>query len=1147
MSRNPAEIPAAAPTPDDDIGPSYQLYRQDLAGRSAADAMAAAASSASPAPASPARPDETAASTGSLPGRIARDVGKGVVEAPLAAVKGIRDAFGNLFNMGDELAGWLEEKAADTPFEFATGGIKISGDGIEWLSPKRVREMRAAGQMTQTSSLSPLPAQQNPTTVTGGLVKSVSQFITGMLGASRVIGGAGYAMNTARGAASSFTAFDPHEARLSNLVEKFPALSNPVTRYLEAKPDDNAAEGRFKNAVEGMGFGLLTDGFVKSVKLLRSGLLARDSAKGGAGGADAAVRDALSKPAELADDAFTALGSEADNAALVKITQSPATLADATGAAAADAKPQTFINFARIDSPDDVKRVMQRLSDAGTVAPDSARAGARSFEQVKLDAAHQDAWQSLLARRPGQPLGDAESLAARNLWAATTDKVAELAEAAAKNPSEGNLFAFRKMLDVHDMVQREVLGARASTARALAQWRIPATAAGGAERLRAVQASLDNAGGSAVAQELAARVSALAKAGLVKEMATVAEKGAFARTRDAVVEAWINGLLSSPATHAANTISNTSVMFQRIAERGTAAQISRLLGTEGGVATGEATSQWFGMVQGMQDMLRYYGKLATVPMDDVAAVKSPLDGMNVPSLSKVEHPPSISSDALNLSSSSWLGRAADLGGELVRTPGKALGVEDEFFKTLGYRMELNAQALRQATAELGAGKLAEDGLKARIAELVANPPQNIRLAAADAALYQTFNNAPGAMAKSLMRLTSSYPALKVILPFVRTPANVLNYTFERTPLAPLMGRFRADVAAGGARRDLALAQTALGTSAMLAFSDLAMNGSISGRGPAETGQRQALQRSGWQPYSVKLGDRWYTYNRLDPVGSLIGMSADVTEMLAQAQHDALDDPDTEKLAVAAALAFAGNLTNKTYLSGLAGIVEALNDPTRAAEGWTQRTAGSVIPAAAAQLERVQDPTVREVYSMMDAIRARTPGLSDKLPPRLDLWGQPQTTQSGLGKPFDFISPVYSRPPNENPIDAELLRLGANITMPARRTSFDGVSVDMSQYPQAYSRYVELAGNSLKHPAWNMGARDFLNQVVTGKHAMSTVYQLRSDGPEGGKEMFIRDQINNYRELARRQLLEEFPRLRAEVDEKKRRQRELAMPALNAAR
>lgn len=1162
MSRNPDDL--GLPSPDaNDGAAAYLLRRQQLADQNAADEMTAAANGAQ-AELAPKRDAAPAAPPGSTAGRVAKDVGKGAVEAIPAAAKGVHDAFANLFNMGDELAGWLEEKAADTPFEYATGGIKISGDGIEFLSAKKVREMRAKGEMTQTSSLLP-DIGKEPSTVTGGLVKGVAQFVTGMLGASRMFAGGGAIGTAARGAASSFTAFEPQQQRLANLIEKFPALSNPVTRYLQAKPDDNAAEGRLKNAVEGAGLGVLADGFVHSVRILRTAALAKPL-----GGAAADVRagvdnsvppvtaEQLAAPRELPADAFSALGSEADNAPLVKLQASPATLADVQGTKA-DVPRETFINFARIDAPEDVKRVMQRLSDLGSVGSDSARAGTRGFEAVKLDAAHQDAWQTLLDRRPGQPLGDAEGLAARQLWAATTDKVAELAETAATNPSEANLFAFRKMLDVHDMVQREVLGARASTARALSAWRIPA--GGGAERLRNVAAALDASGGSQVSRELAARVTALAKAGMVKEMGAVAEKGAAATTRDAVLEAWVNGLLSNPATHAANTISNLTVLPMRMAERATAAKIGQLLGDEGGVAAGEAAAQWAGAVQGFRDIFRYYGKAARalLPSDSMlpevaGANPPPLAQLNVPSLTKLEHPPSITSDAFRLSSETGLGRAVDLLGSAVRTPGKVLNASDEFFKVVGYRMELNAQAVRQATAEVNAGKLTADGFKARVADIVAHPPENVRLAAADAALYQTFNNAPGKLGKALGKLTTDYPALKVILPFTRTPSNILNFTFERTPLAPLMSKFRADVAAGGPRRDLALAQMALGSAAMLTAVDLTMSGQISGRGPVDKGIKEAMAREGWQPYSVKLGNRWYSYNRLDPSGSLLGMAADATELLMQAQHDALDDQDTEKLAAATALAFAGNVTNKTYLSGLSSVIEALNDPQRAAEGWLQRTAGSVVLAGVAGIERIQDPTVREVYSMMDSIRSRTPGLSDSLPPRLDLWGQPVKTESGLGKPFDLMSPVYSKEPSAQPIDKEIERLGANITMPGRKTSFNGVTVGLSAYPKAYSRYVELAGNALKHDKYGapvtvggLGARDYLNAIVTGTSPISVIYKLRSDGPDGGKDAFIRDAISKYREKARDVLLDEFPKLKAEVDEKKRQLKAMKMPVLDAAR
>jgi hypothetical protein len=161
-----------------------------------------------------------------------------------------------------------------------------------------------------------------------------------------------------------------------------------------------------------------------------------------------------------------------------------------------------------------------------------------------------------------------------------------------------------------------------------------------------------------------------------------------------------------------------------------------------------------------------------------------------------------------------------------------------------------------------------------------------------------------------------------------------------------------------------------------------------------------------------------------------------------------------------------------------------------------------------------------------------------------MWGDPLKTDSGLGKPFDAISPVSTRNPTPEPIDKEIERIDSNVAMPSRRTSFNGATIDLSQYPKAYSRYVELAGNELKHPAWGLGAKDLLNKIVTDQHPLSAIYNLKSDGPEGGKDLFIRDIVNQYREMARRQLLTEFPDLNRKVEEIQAHQRELKMPVLN---
>lgn len=1121
--------------PSDDLSAPYLDHRIRLAQASAADELLARWGSGAAKEGGPAAPATSPVQGGTQPAdagkgnlavRAARDVAVGAVESPRAVAKGARDAVQSVIDMGKEFGGWIEDIAS-------LPGVKVGSDGIHVVSHEELKKLNRPGFE--------LPDLAAPTTVTGGIIKGVSQFLVGMKGAGAALklaklpeaaGAAGYARTALQGAMANFGAFDPHQQRLSNLIEEFPVLKNPVTEYLASDPGDNAAEGRFKNAVEGLGLGVLADGFLKGVRLLRE-----------VRAAHATVQPELATAAgpNVEQAAFRDLGDEAaaPTARLVRRKpfvepEAPAgtTPADVAAAAKGGAEDGKFyINFARIDTEDDIKRVMREMVERRTETLNTARRGKQTFKEIELNAQQQNVWDVLTSRRQGEPLNAEQSLAARQLWVSSSEKLAQVAETAAAAPSEANLFAFRKMLAIHDSIQTQVISARTETARALASWRIPA--GGGQERLRDIAAVLDQEGGGEVARELAKRVSALSKAGMHTELAAVIEKTAYARTHDAVIEGWINGLLSNPTTHVVNSVSNGLVMFLRMGERATASSIRAALGDQGGVAAGEATAQWYGLTQGLRDAWRY-------------AVKSARTGESGFGIGKVETPRAgaISSEALRISQSGWLGRGVDLLGQVARIPGRALTAEDEFFKTIGYRMELHAQALRQASEEAASGAIERSAIGKRMAELVQTPPENLRLAAVDAATYQTFTNAPDTLGKTLSGLTQNYPALKVILPFTRTPSNILHFTFERTPLAPLMSSFRANVAAGGARQQLALAQMALGTSAMLTMADFAMSGQITGRGPVEKGERDALLRSGWKPYSVKVGDRWFTYNRLDPIGSLIGMAADTVETFRNAQHDSLDDPDTERLTVAATAAFAGNLVNKTYLSGLASTVEALSDPQRAAEGWAQRLAGSIVPAGVAAATRLEDPYVRAVYSMMDAIRARTPGLSDNLPARMDMWGRPITYESGLGGVFDALSPVQSSGAKQEPIDKEMLAQEINLPMPSRNTSFDGVTVDLGQNPKAYARYVQLAGNELKHPAWGLGAKDLLNEIVSGTHPLSQVYQIRSDGPEGGKDVFIRDIVRQYRELARRQVLDEFPELADEVGAKKQAQRELKMPVLS---
>ena len=450
-------------------------------------------------------------------------------------------------------------------------------------------------------------------------------------------------------------------------------------------------------------------------------------------------------------------------------------------------------------------------------------------------------------------------------------------------------------------------------------------------------------------------------------------------------------------------------------------------------------------------------------------------------------------------------------------------------------MELNALAVRRATHEANSGIIRPDQVKERIAAIVSDPPIDLRLDAIDQATYQTFTSAPGELTKAITRGVNSVPlAGRLILPFVRTPANILKYSFERTPLAPLMAHVRADIAAGGARRDIALARITTGSLLIATAADMAMSGIVTGRGPSDRRERQAMERGGWQPYSIKVGDRYFAYNRLDPIGMSLGLSADMVEILANMDDDeALGDAEVERTQAAIVMSIANNVMNKTYMSGFAELVTAMSDPQRYGEGYFQRFAGSLVPAGVAMMARAMDPYALEADTMLERIRSRVPGLTKDLPVRRDLWGEPIAYRSGLGAIYDAVSPIYSRREKPSPIDKEMLRLEAFVSAAPRKTGFDGVTINLANYPGAYSRFVELAGREVKN-TFGLSAKDYLDAVVTGKHVMSAVYERLGDGPDGGKADFIRKTINDFRALAKKQLLEEYPAIKVDVAAKSER-------------
>ncbi|MEM7319019.1 MAG: hypothetical protein AAF408_08345 [Pseudomonadota bacterium] len=1074
--------------------------------------------------------------------RVASDVGGGLQEAGTQIIGGVRDAAHGALTGLAEFDRWASD-ALGLPM------LQIRNEQGEFeldvLSPEE-RE----GIEPQVH----LPEIREANTVTGGMIRGVTQFLTGFAGGMRVlkgIGGATVAAQTGRAVGASgisdFAAFDGHEERLSDLVQSVPALQNPVTEYLASDMDDSELEGRLKNVAEGAMSDAILTGLVVALRGVRIARRAKE-------GTDAETY--VEAADRLARDPSVAQGVTNDVTDLrgpdLPLTSEPRGRPGEEGRAQQEPDPaqspnvgrvetgggDVYINWAKIDSTDDVKAVIQQLANADKAGIDDARRGVRSNAETAKAAGDENAWDLLVERRKGDPLNAEQTLAVRRLWAASAEKLTETARLMQTAPTPENTFLFRRALALHGTVQREVLAVRAETARALQQWSIPA----GPDELVARQVSetlniLDDADGT---NELARQIVGLAEQGDQAAIDALSRKSMAGAVGDMVFEYWVNAVLSGPKTHMVNGISNTAVVLTSQIERLAAAGLASLRGAVDDVDAAEAGAMFQGMFAALPDAMRF-------------ASRAMVTGQSGFGMQKLEVPRqrSWSSEVLTNTRNESFNRVMNQPliahginalGSVITIPGRALGASDEFFKTINYRMEVHAQAARIAQQELRAGAIGPSDVKARMADIIDDPPDHIAVGAREFAQYSTFTNDAGRYAKAINGFKGKAPILRFVMPFVNTPANILRFVGERSPGAVLLGDVRADIRAGGRRRDLALAKMGLGSFAMLTAFDAAMNGQITGAGPSNPNHVAALRRTGWQSYSVRIGDRYFAYNRVDPLGAQLGIAANTAEMALNSEANPGEDFDE---AIYGAIGAIGQqMMDRTYLQGLSDLFTAMSEPKRFAPRYFERLAGSFVPAFVREIKSAEDPILRRVSDTMEEIRSRLPGFSRDLPARHDLWGREISFQSGLGKGFDAASPIYSSVSDPEPIDLALQDIDYFPALPSKRLKHGKDFISLRNQPQIYERYVVLQGATkaseflprgedvsdgpvtLRRMSGygNRTLLETLNAIVTGQND----FLLRGDGQQWAdadadrRAKIVKTVVGDFRRMARGRLKQEFP-------------------------
>lgn len=679
------------------------------------------------------------------------------------------------------------------------------------------------------------------------------------------------------------------------------------------------------------------------------------------------------------------------------------------------------IRLEKLDTPQDISRALSTIEKR--VGFDAATRGRVSNAETERLAADLNMTpEALISRRKGQAFNAEEALAARQILAKSSNELVNAAKRikAMDNPGDDLMADFQQKLVRHVAIQEQIAGATAEAGRALQQFSMVARSK--AVR-RDVLTSMVQAGGGEGRVKATADIlldTIETEPGKFQVLASQLSKPKFS---DKLVELYVNMLLSRPATHVVNVVSNTLTSLGQVPEHATAALIGKGREIAKGEAIDRVTSsevgaRAFGLIQGAKEGARLFAE--SVRTGQPSDIVSKVEGIGMKAIS---------------------GRK----GEVIRLPTRMLTAADEFYKGVARRMELNGEAVRIAHRE----GLKGDAAKDRIAELVANPTDTMLEHSFDYARYLTFQRPLGSVSGGAAAMTRDAPLLKLVITFVRTPTNLLKFAAERSPAAPLLKEWRKDFTAGGAKRDLAIARMMVGSGFAATIYEAALAGHITGSTPSDPAKAQMMRANGWQPYSIKSGDTYYSYSRLDPLSTTLGMAADMA-----LKRDGMTDRQLEDYSALMAASVVSNLANKTWLSGASDFIEATSDWERYGPGYVRKLAASVTtPGISSTVAQAIDPTMRDTRSIGDAIEARIPGLSMSLPAKRDIWGQPITNSGGLGP--DLASPIWTSTDKHDPVSEEVLATGARFSPPQRSFKRDGKRVELT--PQQYEQLSAKSG------------------------------------------------------------------------------------------
>ena len=362
------------------------------------------------------------------------------------------------------------------------------------------------------------------------------------------------------------------------------------------------------------------------------------------------------------------------------------------------------------------------------------------------------------------------------------------------------------------------------------------------------------------------------------------------------------------------------------------------------------------------------------------------------------------------------GSAADLANKVLALPHRIIASETELFRVLNERGEIGRLAHLQAVEE--GFKPGTNDYASRLTEIQKNPTKEMIESAKLAGDEGTFTSKLGKTGQLIQKFSNTDIG-GFIVPFARVPINIENSAIKDMPAIALLRKdVQAEWKSGKAGQNMVIARQIIGGAvAALAF-DGVLKGTITGGSQwMSPNQKQARLDAGIQDYSFKFpwSDTWHTYDRYQPLGTIMQVTTDLAEIYQHAEED--DKAEIYKL-VAASIGHAA--ISQPYFEGINQAFQAITNPSEG-ERWYDSFIGSFVPSFLAQVAAAKDPYQRQIDGLFDEIKSRLPYLRETLAPKMNtLTGEPLENTHGLAL-------SHAMTESKDPVLTEAARLNVSVS------------------------------------------------------------------------------------------------------------------------